>query len=99
MPRMNQVRPEPDVPGDTAADPAAGEAATSAAGPNADVAPIRRTTNYTSAVYGSVLAATVVVSSGDLRAPLTLAVLRVVSGITFWFAHVYAATVAARTEP
>ena len=91
---MNQVRPEPDVPRDAAADPAAGEAATSAAGPSADVAPTRRATNYTSAVYGSVLAATVVVSAGDLRAPLTLAVLLVVSGITFWFAHVYAATVA-----
>ena len=50
--------------------------------------------NYTSAVYGSVLAATVVVSSGDLRAPVTLAVLLLVSGLTFWIAHVYAATVA-----
>jgi hypothetical protein len=53
-----------------------------------------RTTNYTSAVYGSVLAATVVVSAGDLRSPLTLAILLVASGLTFWFAHVYAATVA-----
>jgi hypothetical protein len=50
--------------------------------------------NYTSAVYGSVLAATVVVSSGDLRAPVVLAVLLLVSGLTFWIAHVYAATVA-----
>jgi|GEM_PF-1300742 len=50
--------------------------------------------NYTSAVYGSVLAATVVVSSGDLRAPVVLAVLLLVSGGTFWIAHVYAATVA-----
>lgn len=49
--------------------------------------------DYTSAVYGSVLAATVVVSSGDLRAPATLAALLLVSGIVFWFAHVYAATV------
>jgi len=54
----------------------------------------RHTTNYTSAVYGSVLAATVVVSAGDLRSPLTLAILLVASGLTFWFAHVYAATVA-----
>jgi len=50
--------------------------------------------NYTSAVYGSVLAATVVVSSGDLRAPVVLAILLLVSGLTFWIAHVYAATVA-----
>lgn len=53
-----------------------------------------RRVNFTSAVYGSVLAATVVVSSGDLRAPLTLAVLLLVSGWVFWIAHVYAATVA-----
>ncbi len=49
--------------------------------------------DYTSSVYGSVLAATVVVSSGDLRAPATLAALLLVSGIVFWLAHVYAATV------
>ena len=54
----------------------------------------RRRTNYASAVYGSVLAASVVVSSGDLRAPTTLAVLLLVSGLVFWIAHVYAATVA-----
>lgn len=53
-----------------------------------------RRVNFTSAVYGSVLAATVVVSSGDLRAPVTLAVLLLVSGWVFWIAHVYAATVA-----
>jgi len=52
--------------------------------------------DYTSAVYGSVLAATVVVSSGDLRSPAALSVLLVVSGIVFWIAHVYAATVAGR---
>ena len=45
-------------------------------------------------MYGSVLAATVVVSSGDLRAPGILALLLIVSGVVFWFAHVYAATVA-----
>jgi hypothetical protein len=55
---------------------------------------IRRERDYTSAVYGSVLAATVVVSSGDLRAPGVLAILLIVSGLTFWVAHVYAATVA-----
>jgi hypothetical protein len=52
--------------------------------------------DYTSAVYGSVLAATVVVSAGDLRSPAALAVLLLVSGVVFWLAHVYAATVAGR---
>ena len=45
-------------------------------------------------MYGSVLAATVIVSSGDSRGPLTLAVLLMISGVIFWLAHVYAATVA-----
>ena len=40
------------------------------------------------------LAATVIVSSGYHRSPVSLAVLLVVSGIVFWVAHVYAATVA-----
>ncbi len=52
--------------------------------------------DYTSAVYGSVLAATVVVSAGDLRSPAALSTLLIVSGIVFWIAHVYAATVAGR---
>ena len=52
--------------------------------------------DYTSAVYGSVLAATVVVSAGDLRSPVALSTLLIVSGIVFWIAHVYAATVAGR---
>jgi hypothetical protein len=52
--------------------------------------------DYTSAVYGSVLAATVVVSSGDLRSPAALSTLLIVSGIVFWIAHVYAATVSGR---
>ncbi len=52
--------------------------------------------DYTSAVYGSVLAATVVVSAGDLRSPAALSVLLLVSGVVFWLAHVYAATVAGR---
>ncbi len=50
--------------------------------------------DYTSAVYGSVLAATVAVSAGDLRAPAVLATLLIGSGVVFWLAHVYAATVA-----
>ncbi len=54
----------------------------------------RHPQNYAAAVYGSVLAATVVISAGDLRSPLTLAVLLISSGLVFWIAHVYAATVA-----
>jgi hypothetical protein len=53
-----------------------------------------RQRDYSSAVYGSVLAASVVVSSGDLRAPGVLALLLIVTGAVFWFAHVYAETVA-----
>lgn len=45
-------------------------------------------------MYGSVLAATVIVSAGDLRAPAVLAGLLISSGLTFWLAYVYAATVA-----
>ncbi len=55
---------------------------------------VRPRPNYAAAVYGSVLAASVVVSSGDLRAPGVLAILLVISGLVFWIAHVYAATVA-----
>ena len=55
---------------------------------------ISQTRDYTSAVYGSVLAATVIVSSGYHRGPGSLAVLLVISGVVFWLAHVYAATVA-----
>lgn len=56
----------------------------------------RRPHDYTSAVYGSVLAATVIVSAGDLRSPAALSALLITSGIVFWLAHVYAATVAGR---
>jgi hypothetical protein len=56
--------------------------------------PRRPEHDYTSAVYGSVLAASVIVSAGDARSPVALAVLIVVSGFVFWIAHVYAATVA-----
>lgn len=52
--------------------------------------------DYTSAVYGSILAATVVVSAGDLRSPAALALLLIVSGLVFWLAHIYAVTVAGR---
>ena len=54
----------------------------------------QRPKDYTSTVYGSVLTATVIVSSGTSRSPVALAALVVVSGIVFWTAHVYAATVA-----
>ena len=52
--------------------------------------------DYTSAIYGSVLAATVVVSAGDLRSPIALVVLLLGSGFVFWIAHAYAATVSSR---
>lgn len=58
------------------------------------IRPIPGSHNYAAAVYGSVLAATVVISAGDLRSPVTLAVLLVSSGMVFWIAHVYAASVA-----
>lgn len=53
----------------------------------------RAQTDFTSAVYGSVVAGTVIVSAGPVPA-LALAVLLVVSGVVFWLAHVYALTVA-----
>jgi len=49
--------------------------------------------DFTSAVYGSVVAGTVIVSAGPVP-PVALSVLLVVSGIVFWLAHVYAITVA-----
>lgn len=56
--------------------------------------PTRRPqTDFTSAVYGSVVAGTVIVTAGPVR-PLTLAIMIVVGGIVFWLAHVYALTVA-----
>ena len=58
--------------------------------------PTTVTGDYTSAVYGSVLAAMVVITVGDQRAPSTLALILLASGLLFWIAHVYAATVASR---
>jgi hypothetical protein len=49
--------------------------------------------DFASAVYGSVVAGTVIVSAGPVPA-VALAALLVVSGIVFWLAHVYAITVA-----
>ena len=59
--------------------------------PTQTTRPRRTERDYTSAVYGSVLAASVIVSAGDARSPVALAVLIVVSGFVFWIAHVYAA--------
>ncbi len=56
--------------------------------------PHRRRSDFTSAVYGSVVAGTVIVSAGPVP-PVALAVLLLVSGVVFWLAHVYALTVAA----
>lgn len=53
----------------------------------------RRQADFTSAVYGSVVAGTVIVSAGPMPA-IGLSVLLVVSGVVFWLAHVYAITVA-----
>lgn len=97
---MTQAEPDPNAPSGASEQWARQAAPAATPEPNiqgdlqGEEPSSRTTTNYTSAVYGSVLAATVVVSSGDLRSPLTLAALLLVSGVTFWFAHVYAATVA-----
>jgi hypothetical protein len=50
--------------------------------------------NLTSAVYGSVLAASVVVGSGGSQGGWELAIILLVTGFVFWLAHVYAETVA-----
>ena len=69
----------------------------SAVQPGRDRGPLppgrRRQVDFTSAVYGSVVAGTVIVSAGPVP-PVALSVLLVVSGIVFWLAHVYAITVA-----
>jgi len=54
--------------------------------------PVRR--DYTSAIYGSVLAASVIVGAGSSRSPWTLALIVLISNVIFWLAHVYAETVA-----
>jgi hypothetical protein len=50
--------------------------------------------NIASAVYGSVLAASVIVGSGDTQGGVALALILLVTGLVFWLAHVYAITVA-----
>jgi hypothetical protein len=94
----------PDSPKDPGADqppaktgaPAPEALITSALGPTGprpEVPSRRDGTDFTSAVYGSVVAGTVIVSAGPMPA-IGLSVLLVVSGIVFWLAHVYAITVA-----
>jgi hypothetical protein len=56
--------------------------------------------NYTGAIYGSLLAASVIVGAAGehgLR-PLLLAALLVATGVVFWLAHVYARLVGERIE-
>ena len=50
--------------------------------------------DYTSAIYGSVLAASVVLGAGTTRPPWVLALILLISNAIFWVAHVYAETVA-----
>lgn len=50
--------------------------------------------NLTSAVYGSVLAASVVVGSGGSQDGWGLAIILLVTGFVFWLTHVYAEIVA-----
>jgi hypothetical protein len=50
--------------------------------------------NLTSAVYGSVLAASVIIGAGSGRGGFALAAILVVTGLIFWISHVYAETVA-----
>ena len=55
---------------------------------------VGRARDYTSAVYGSVLAASVVLGAGTGRSGFALVVILLVSNAIFWVAHVYAETVA-----
>ena len=50
--------------------------------------------DYTSAIYGSVLAASVVLGAGTTRSPWVLGLILVISNAIFWVAHVYAEIVA-----
>ena len=50
--------------------------------------------DLTSAVYGSVLAASVIVGAGGGQGGVALAAILLVTGFIFWVAHVYAETVA-----
>jgi hypothetical protein len=56
--------------------------------------------NYTGAIYGSLLAASVVVGGAGENGlpPLQLATLLVATGVVFWLAHAYARLVGERTH-
>jgi hypothetical protein len=91
---MSDVEPTTAAEGQIVGSTAALSMAASRGGTGGAAQGQRRPRDYTSAVYGSVLAATVVLSAGDYRGPTVLAVLLVSSGLVFWVAHAYAATVA-----
>jgi len=59
-------------------------------------------TNFSGAIYGSLLAASVVVSAGASGkfeiGPLRLAALLIVTGFVFWLAHAYAQLVGDRIQ-
>ena len=55
---------------------------------------VRGRRDYTSAIYGSVLVASVVVGAGTTRSPWVLALILLISNGIFWVAHVYAEIVA-----
>jgi hypothetical protein len=60
---------------------------------SARAAPERRPSDYTGAIYGSLLAASVVAGTSPGRKPAPpaeLIVLLLATGIVFWLAHVYA---------
>ncbi|MEQ7006922.1 hypothetical protein ABN028_12145 [Actinopolymorpha sp. B17G11] len=63
---------------------------------------MRKETDYAGAVYGSLLAAAVVVGAGADGTPLAptdLAIALVGTGVVFWAAHVYARVVGERPRP
>jgi hypothetical protein len=60
---------------------------------SARAAPERRPSDYTGAIYGSLLAASVVAGTSPGQTPpqpLELSLLLLATGIVFWLAHVYA---------
>jgi hypothetical protein len=68
------------------------------AGSDAVTRPPRERADYTGAIYGSLLAASVVVSAtaGQEPRPVRLAALLIVTGLVFWVAHAYARLVGDR---
>lgn len=66
---------------------------------SARAAPQRRPSDYTGAIYGSLLAASVVAGTGPGQTPpqpAELIVVLLATGIVFWLAHVYAQLVGDR---